>query len=139
MAENKTTETDADVGAFLAAITDDRRRADAIAVRDMMHRVTGEPPRMWGKSIVGFGRYEYTYESGRSGTLCLTGLSPRARALSIYIMPGFSAYSDLMDKLGSHNTGKSCLYVTRLDKIDMSVLEELVSRSVADMREKYGA
>ncbi len=139
MAENKTTETDADVGAFLAAITDDRRRADAIAVRDMMHRVTGEPPRMWGKSIVGFGRYEYTYESGRSGTLCLTGLSPRARALSIYIMPGFSAYSDLMDKLGSHKTGKSCLYVTRLDKIDMSVLEELVSRSVADMREKYGA
>lgn len=139
MAENKTTENDGDVDAFLANVADERRRGDAIAVHDMMRRVTGEPPRMWGTSIVGFGRYDYTYDSGRSGSYCLTGLSPRARALSIYIMPGFGAYGDLMEKLGTYKTGRSCLYVTRLDKIDMDVLEELVRRSVADMREKYGA
>lgn len=138
MAENKTTETDADPDAFLESIENDRRRADAIAVRDMMQRVTGEIPRMWGDSIVGFGRYSYTYDSGRSGTLCLTGLSPRARALSIYVMPGFEPYGDLMQRLGNHKTGRSCLYVTRLDKIDMDVLEELIRRSVNDMRKKYG-
>ncbi len=138
MAEPKTTETDADAVAFLTGIANERRRADAGVVAGIMSRVTGEAPRMWGGSIVGFGRYDYTYESGRSGTLCLTGLSPRARALSIYIIPGFAAYGDLMDRLGPHKTGKSCLYITNLDKIDTDVLEELIRRSVADMRQKYG-
>jgi hypothetical protein len=139
MAELKTKETDADVDAFLAGVDNARRRGDAVAVAEMMARVTGEPARLWGANIVGFGRYAYTYASGHSGEYFLTGVSPRARALSVYIMPGFGAYGDLMDRLGTHKTGRSCLYITNLDKIDMAVLEELVRRSVADMRNLYGA
>ena len=137
MAELKTKETDANVDAFLSGVENERRRADAVAVAAMMARVTREPPRLWGTNIVGFGRYSYTYASGHSGASFLTGLSPRARALSVYIMPGFGAYGDLMDRLGPHKTGKSCLYITSLEKVDAGVLEELIRRSVADMRKMY--
>lgn len=93
---------------------------------------------MWGPSIVGFGEYHYKYESGREGDFLITGFSPRKSALTIYIMPGFARYEALMDKLGKHRTGKSCLYINRLDDVDLSVLEELVTRSVEYMTEKYG-
>lgn len=93
---------------------------------------------MWGPSIVGFGEYHYKYESGREGDFLITGFSPRKSALTIYIMPGFTRYEALMEKLGKHRTGKSCLYINRLDDVDLSVLEELVTRSVEYMTEKYG-
>lgn len=93
---------------------------------------------MWGPSIVGFGEYHYKYESGREGDFLITGFSPRKSALTIYIMPGFTRHAALMGKLGKHRTGKSCLYINRLDDVDLEVLEELVSRSVEYMTEKYG-
>lgn len=137
MAEQKIRETDADVDAFLAGIPDERKRADAQAVLQLMAEVTGEPPRMWGSSMVGFGRYHYRYDSGREGDSFLTGFSPRSKALSLYIMAGFDRYDDLMAQLGTYKTGKSCLYVTRLSNIDLDVLRELVQRSVAHMRETW--
>lgn len=133
----KTTETDASVDAFLNGVMPDRRRQDGMALRDMIQRLTGLEPKMWGPSIVGFGRYHYKYDSGREGDLFLTGFSPRKTSLSIYIMPGFSDFDGLMAKLGKHKTGKSCLYVNKLDDVDLRVLEELIQRSVDFMRQKY--
>ncbi|MGI9384131.1 MAG: DUF1801 domain-containing protein [Methyloligellaceae bacterium] len=138
MAELKTRATDASVEAFLDGIDHDRKRRDACVINDMMRRITGYEPKMWGPSIVGFGSYHYKYESGREGDYLLTGFSPRKSALTIYIMPGFSQYHDLMGKLGKHKTGKSCLYVNKLDDIDLATLEELIQLSVDFMKQKYG-
>lgn len=135
----KTVPTDQPVDSFLETVTDTARRRDADAVCAMMRRVTGEEPVMWGDSIVGFGRYDYTYESGRSGSFLITGFSPRKSALSIYIMPGFEPFAGLMDKLGQYRTGKSCLYLKRLSDVDPDILETLVRDSVAWMRERHGA
>ncbi len=137
MAELKTKENDASVAAFLDAVPDEKRRADARTVMEMLERVTGCPPRMWGTSIIGFDRYDYIYESGRSGSLCIIGVSPRKAALTLYIMPGFRIYDELMAKLGKYKTGKSCLYIKRLEDIDMKVLEKLAAASVKWMRKKY--
>jgi hypothetical protein len=103
----------------------------------MMKKITGQEPRMWGSSLIGFGTYHYKYESGREGDFFITGFSPRKAALTIYIMPGFSGYPELMEQLGPHKTGKSCLYVRNLEVIDRKVLEKLIRRSVKDMRKKY--
>ena len=139
MAELKTKENDLDVAAFLDAVTPERRRGEARLLHDMMARVTGHEARMWGTSIVGYGRYHYQNVSGREGDWFLTGFSPRKQALSIYIMPGFSDYAALMSRLGKYRTGKSCLYINKLEDADLSVLEQLVRTSVEDMRQKYGA
>ena len=138
MAELKTKQNDTSVESFLAGVDDPRRREDARVVAAMMAEVTGEPAKMWGGSMIGFGNYHYVYESGREGDWFLTGLSPRKQALTLYIMAGFAGYEDLMARLGRYKIGKSCLYVKRLDDIDPNVLRELVTRSVAHMREKYG-
>ncbi len=133
----KTAENDGDVGEFLNSVEGARRREDAWTVLRMMERVTGEKPRMWGTSIVGFGRYTYRRSDRSEHTFMLTGFSPRKAALVVYIMPGFSKYGDLMAALGKHRHSVSCLYVTRLANVDFDVLTELVGRSVADMREKH--
>lgn len=138
MAEQKTTETDADVGAFIDGIEDEGKRQDARRVCEMMAEITGEPPRLWGAAIVGFGRVHYRYESGREGDWFVVGFSPRKRNLTLYIMPGFQEYAGLMARLGKHKTGKSCLYVNRLADVDESVLRALVAASVQWMRAKYG-
>jgi len=138
MATLKTTPTEASVEAFLDAVEDDARREDCRTVLDLMQRVTGEPPQMWGASIIGFGSYHYVYESSREGDWFLTGFSPRKRSLTLYIMAGFSRYDELMERLGKHRTGKSCLYVNRLADIDLDVLEDLVRQSVAHMRKVHG-
>lgn len=137
MAENKTRETDASVDAFLTDVEHNKRREDALVMKEVMQQLTGYEPKMWGSSIVGFGSYDYVYESGHSGTFMLTGFSPRKTALTLYIMPGFSRADSLMAKLGKYKTGKSCLYINKLEDIDMSVLEELITDSVAYMKEKY--
>lgn len=137
MAELKTRENDADVGAFLAAIEDEQKRADCEAICAMMQRASGAPARMWGASIVGFGHYDYRYESGRTGTWMRIGFAPRKRDITLYIMPGFDDFDGLMARLGKHRTGKSCLYVKRLSDLDRDVLQTIVERSLDAMREKY--
>ncbi len=139
MAELKTRPTNRDVTDYIASVSDPRRRKEAGQLLEMMSRATGEPAMMWGASIVGFGSYTYQNGKGQDQTWCLTAFSPRKQALSIYIMPGFDPWPDLMATLGPHRIGKSCLYVTRLDKVDFAVLEQLVSKSVALMRDRYGA
>ena len=129
MAEAKTAKSKASVAKCLNAIEDPARRKDAKVVLKMMREVTGEKPAMWGPSIVGFGSYRYEYASGRSGEWPATGFSPRKNAMSLYIMPGFSHYASLMKKLGKHKTGKSCLYIKKLEDVDVGTLEELVRRS----------
>ena len=138
MTELKTKENDASVSAFLDTVTPERRREDCLAVDALMRRVTGWEPKMWGDSIVGFGRYYYKYDSGREGDWFITGYAPRKAALTIYIMPGFGNFRPLMDKLGKYRTGRACLYVTRLENIDLDVLEDVVRESVETMHRIYG-
>ena len=139
MAELKTKKSAASVDEFLAGVEDEQRRKDCHRVLALMKKVTGEKPKMWGPSIVGFGRYHYRYESGREGDWFLTGFSPRKKDLTLYIMAGFDQYDELMSRLGKHKTGKSCLYLRSLEDIDQDVLEELVGASVAATKKTYGA
>ncbi|MEJ2127615.1 MAG: DUF1801 domain-containing protein [Woeseiaceae bacterium] len=137
MAENKTKETGSSVATFLNAVDDPRKRADARKVAAMMRRATGKNARMWGSSLVGYGKYHYKYDSGREGDFMLTGFSPRKQNLSIYIMPGFDDFGALMTKLGKYKTGRSCLYINKLEDVDETVLEQLITRSVKVMRKRY--
>ena len=137
MAKMKTTPTQASVDAYINAVEDAQKRADCRAVAAMMAEVTGAPARMWGPSIVGFGSYYYRYASGREGDFMETGFAARKRAITLYIMAGFSEYGDLLAKLGKHDTGKSCLYVKRLADVDRAVLREMVERSVAWIRARH--
>ena len=130
MAELKTQPTNMSVKDFIDGIADERRRRDCRTVMKIMKRVTKAAPKMWGSSIVGYGSYHYKYASGREGEWFTAGFSPRAQSLTLYIMSGFREYASLLKKLGKHTTGKSCLYIKRLDDIDLEVLEELVERSV---------
>ena len=115
------------------------RRADAAELLLLFTEATGFQPVMWGDNIVGFGQYHYRYDSGREGDWPITGFSPRKQNLSIYIMPGFSRYQTLLDKLGKHKHSVSCLYVNKLSDIDTATLKALVARSVKDMSELYPA
>ncbi len=137
MAELKTKKNDASVEGFLTGVENERRREDSFVVLEMMKRVTGEEPTMWGTSIVGFGSYHYRYASGREGDWPRIGFSPRKQSLTLYVMPGFSNYDDLLSRLGKHRTGKSCLYVNKLADVDMDVLEQLIRSSLDAMREMY--
>ena len=137
MAELKTQPTRASVTEFLAGIDDRQQRADAKKVAAMMRRATGKRAKMWGASIVGYGSYHYKYASGRDGDFMITGFSPRKQALTVYIMPGFSSFKKLMEKLGKYKTGKSCLYIKRLSDVDEKVLEKLIVESVRNMRKRY--
>ena len=137
MAELKTRPTRASVTEFLSGIDDRQQRADAKKVAAMMRRATGKRAKMWGASIVGYGSYHYKYASGRDGDFMITGFSPKKQALTVYIMPGFSSFKKLMEKLGKYKTGKSCLYIKRLSDIDENVLEKLITESVRHMRKRY--
>ncbi len=133
----KTAENDGDVGAFLASVPNRGRAEDAAFVVEMMQRITGCPPRMWGDSVIGFDGYDYKRRDGSAHRWFITGVSPRKANLTIYIMPGFKRYQDLLDQLGRHKTSVSCLYLGRLAKIDVAILEQLIATSVADMRAAY--
>lgn len=137
MSKLKTKPNNKDVNAFLNTIIDDNKREDCFAVLELMKTVTKEEPKMWGDSIVGFGSYHYKYESGREGDWFLTGFSPRKQYLTIYIMAGFDQYDELMKRLGKHKTGKSCLYIKKLENINISVLEELAYKSVEAIKKWY--
>ena len=135
--ELKTKETEVSVDDFLEAVPNPQRREDARKVRAMLERVTGEPARMWGPTIVGFGQYHYRYDSGHEGDMARLGFSPRSTELVFYLLPNFDGYEHLMERLGKHRTGKCCLYVKRLSDIDESVLEEIAVAGLDYMREKY--
>ncbi len=134
MAELKTKPTKQSVKDFVDAIKDEQQRKDCRTVSRIMKRITKANPKMWGPGIVGFGSYHYRYASGREGDWFLVGFAPRKQNLTLYIMSGFKKYSVLLKKLGKHKIGKSCLYVKRLDDIDMDVLTELIEDSVAYVR-----
>lgn len=126
-----TVPTEVGVDDFLAAVPDDRRRADALRLCAIMREMTGEPPVMWGPTIVGFGSYHYVYESGRTGDAPLVGFSPRKQQLVVYLVGGYEErYPALLARLGPHRTGKGCLYLKRLDDVDEGALRELVERTV---------
>ena len=126
MSANKTQPTTASVQAFLDAVEPERRRADAVVLDRLFRDVTGFAPVMWGASIVGYGAYHCVYASGREGDFLATGFSPRKSALSLYIMPGYQDFGGLLDRLGKHKHGKSCLYINKLADVDMEVLAELI-------------
>ncbi len=139
MAELKTRENNASVTSFLQSIEDKKKRSDCKAIARVMREATGKRAKMWGKAIVGYDKYDYVYASGRSGTFMITGFSPRAQNIAIYIMPGFTNFGALMKKLGKHKTGKSCLYIKTLDDVDTDVLSRLIKASVDEMRRRYEA
>lgn len=134
MAELKTQENDASVEDFLNGIPDERKRADAFKIMQIMQEISGEPPRMWGDSIVGYGHYHYRYASGRTGEWPLVAFSPRKQNLTLYIMSGFDQYDELRAALGKHKVGKSCLYINKLADVDEATLREMVRQSVDHMR-----
>ncbi|MGA8850749.1 MAG: DUF1801 domain-containing protein [Aeromicrobium sp.] len=135
--DNKTQITAVDPHDFVAAVEHPTRRADAEVLLELMARVTGCPPRMWGPTMIGFGRYHYRYESGREGDFLMTGFSPRKASLVVYILPGYDDIADDLARLGKHEIGKSCLYINKLVDIDLDVLEKIIVESVARMRADY--
>jgi len=137
MSENKTRPTTQTAADFIAAVDHPTRRADAVVMDAMFQNITGWKPRMWGPSMVGYGSYHYTYDSGRSGDFLATGFSPRKANMSIYIMPGYADFSDILARLGKHKIGKSCLYVNKLADIDLNVLQDLVRAGLEDLSSKW--
>jgi hypothetical protein len=137
MAENKTKPTELSVAAFIDTLTDQTRRADAKALVKLMQGAAGEKPKMWGPSIIGFGSYHYTYESGREGDMPLIGFSPRKAATVLYNMRGGGDSEALLAKLGKYTTGKGCLYIKKLEDVDKKVLEALAVKSVTAMRVQH--
>ena len=135
--QNKTVPTEVRPEEFIASVDNEVKREDSFELIELMKEVTQQPPVMWGSSLIGFGNYHYKYASGREGDFFLTGFSPRKQALTVYIMPGFDGYPQIMGKLGKFKTGKSCLYIKKLDDIDRDLLKDLVAKSVAYMRENY--
>ena len=133
MAENKTKPTKVSPAAFIAKVASEQQRKDSKALIAMMREVTGEPPKMWGSSIVGFGTHHYVYESGREGDICLMGFSPRKPSLVLYIGEALQDTA-IMSKLGKYKTGKGCLYIKKLDDVDRNVLRALVAKAVRDAK-----
>jgi hypothetical protein len=140
-AEIKTKATEVSVADFIAAVPDEKRREEAAVIDAIHRRVTGDVPKMWGPSIIGYGSYDYTYDSGHSGTMCRAGFSPRKAALTLYLMGNYGnrqAEADaLFAKLGKHKTSKACVYISKLADVDLDVLEKIVALSWDSMNEYY--
>lgn len=135
MSENKTRPADRNVIDFLNNVDHKTRREDSFALLEIMEEITGEEAVMWGSSIIGFGSHHYKYESGREGDMPLIGFSPRKQSMTLYIMPGFDDYEDMLAKLGKHRIGKACLYVNKLADVDDNVLRSLIKRAYTHMKE----
>ncbi len=136
-AENKTKPGPGDVAAFIDGVDHPVRRADAQILLELFGRVTDWQPQLWGPSIVGYGRYEYKYESGREGSFLVTGFSPRKSYTSLYIMPGYRDLSDQLSRLGKHKAGKACININKLADVDLAVVEEIVRHGVTHMKTHY--
>lgn len=137
MAENKTKPTDASVDEYIASRANEQQQADCRQLMSLLKKITRQSPKMWGPSIVGYGCYRYTYESGRAGEAPLVGFAVRGREFVIYILAEDEEQKKLLSKLGKHRMGKVCLYFKRLSDLDQSVLEKLVSNSVAEVKRLY--
>ncbi|MBT9317837.1 DUF1801 domain-containing protein [Leptothoe spongobia] len=133
----KTQPNDASVDHFIQSVDNEQRRHDCLTLLPIMQRITQKEPKMWGDSMIGFGQYHYENRSGRGGDWFITGFSPRKREMTVYIMPGFDNYSALLEKLGKHRLGKSCLYIKKLSDVDVTILETLITQSIADMESMY--
>lgn len=136
MTDIKTKKNDASVVDFLNNVENEKRKTDSFAVLDLMKKITNAKPTMWGPSIVGFGHYHYKYTSGRENDWFYTGFSPRKQSLTLYIMNGFTRYDEILGRLGKYKTGKSCLYINKIEDIDENVLEELIESSVSYLKSK---
>ncbi len=130
MTQNKTVQANASVEGFIASIAHPTRQQDAGVLVDLFTKTTRFAPQMWGNSIVGFGQYHYRYATGREGDFLATGFSPRKSNLSIYIMPGYGDFSDILKNLGKHKLGKSCLYVNKLSDIDLDISAKLIAAGI---------
>ncbi len=137
MASVKTSQNDTSVEEFLDSVQNDQRKKDGWYLYELLRNITGESPKMWGPSIIGYGSYHYKYESGREGDWFLAGFSPRKQGMTIYIMMGFGRYEKLLAQLGKHKLGKSCLYINKLSDVDQEVLKELIQSSYHHMNKKY--
>lgn len=122
---------------FIAGLSDERRRREAETLLKLLGEVSGQPPVMWGSSIVGYGSYHYKYSSGREGDWCRLAFSPRKQNVTVYLMPGFDEQQDLLSQLGPHKTAVSCLYIRKLETVDLSVLRKIAQRSWDQMAERY--
>jgi len=138
MAENKTKATDASVEDYLASRANEQQRVDCKALMSIFKRVTRQPPKMWGPSMIGYGSIRYTYESGRTGEMFLAGFAIRGREFVIYLLAESKEQAALLSRLGKHRMGKSCLYFRRLADLDETVLEQLIVNSIVDMKRRYG-
>ncbi|SET09624.1 DUF1801 domain-containing protein [Thalassotalea agarivorans] len=136
MSALKTQQNNGDVLAFINQAQPAQRQSDALKLLPIMEKISGQKATMWGTSIVGFGQYHYT-NTGKGGSWPITGFSPRKNALTIYVMPGFERYKPMMDKLGKYTTGKSCLYVKKLNDINLEVLTQLLKTAYKDMQAMY--
>jgi len=132
--ELKTKVNQASVEKFLNTVDDKQKREDSFKILEMMKKITKEEPKMWGPSIVGFGKYHYKYASGHEGDMCMIGFSPRKQSLTLYIMVGSDRFKSLMKKLGKYKTSVACLYIKKLEDVDQKVLTELISESVKWMK-----
>ncbi len=137
-ADVKTRPTSKSVTAFINSVENETRRKDAKTLLAMMKKVTGEKPKMWGPSMIGFGEYHYKYESGREGDMLAVGFSPRKANLALYVLGSLGEDEPLLKKLGPYKNGKSCLYITSLDKVDLGVLEKIVAKSYKATKTKWG-
>ena len=137
MSDLKTKPSDANVDAHIDALDDEQQRADARVLCDMMQKATRKPAVLWGTSIIGFGSYHYKYASGQEGDWPLVGFAARKKKLVVYIMPGFEGSEDLMDRLGKHKVGKSCLYINKLADVDTKLLRRLIRDSLQVMKKRY--
>lgn len=133
MTDRMTVPSDAPVAAFLSRVEPARRREDALILDALFRKVTGWQPRIWGASMVGYGRYAYTYASSHSGQSLATGFAPRKAKMVVYIMPGYADYSEILSRLGPHTLGKACLYLGVLSKVDLDVLAELIRAGLNDL------
>ena len=137
MAKNKTVSNDNNVNDFLNNVKNEQKRNDTFDLINLMKEITGEEPKMWGASIVGFGEYHYEYKSGREGDMFLSGFSPRKQNIAIYIMAGVENYEKVLKNIGKYKIGKSCFYINKLDDIDLVLLKEMISDSVKKTKNKY--
>jgi len=136
MADNKTKETEASVKKFIEAVPDEQKRADSFAILEMMQRATRLEAKMWGTAIVGFGSVHYKYDSGREGDICLMGFSPRKQSISLYLPGGHTAYARELKQLGKHETGKGCLYISKLADVDTAVLKKIFEKGAKSSAKK---
>lgn len=138
MAENKTKQTDENFIKFLNTIDDETKRKDCFAIAEMMKTISKTEPKMWGPAIIGFGSYHYKYESERERDMCITGFSPRKQNITLYVVDAINNHPELLEKLGKHKTGKGCLYINKLNDIDLVIPKKIIKSSFDFVTNKYG-